>query len=89
MSAWLVATFTPGGFFTCALKVRGGVTITLSLLLEAQVVAPPSPLAVAEKVRLPGTVGAVLVVQVQVKVAEPLAGTVWLAGLGPVRVAQL
>ncbi len=50
---------------------------------------PPSPLAVALKARLPGSVGAVLVVQVQVKVAEPLAGTVWLAGLGPVSVAQL
>ena len=64
------------------------MTITLSVLLEAQVV-PPSPLAVALNARLLGSVGAVLVVQVQVKVAEPLAGTVWLAGLGPVRVAQL
>ena len=52
-------------------------------------VAPPSPLAVALKMMLPGWVGAVLVVQVQVKVAEPLAGTVWLAGLGPLSVAQL
>ena len=59
------------------------------LLLEAQVVAPPSPLAVARRSGCPAAVGVVLVVQVQVKVAEPLAGTVWLAGLGPVSVAQL